>query len=86
MNGVRRWVPHEENPVDCMIKLKGNTARMLQMFRTHKYRLVGEADELEHRRKYMEATIKKKTRRSVWKDTRKLLRTANSPHHKLGKG
>ena len=86
MNGVCRWVPHEENPIDCMTKLKGNAARMLQMFRTHKHRLVGEADELEHRRKYREATRKKKTRLSVWKDTRELLRNANSPHDKLGLG
>ena len=71
MNEVCRWVPHEKNPVDCMTKLKGNAyLHMLQMFRTHKYRLVGEADELEHQRKYKEATGMKNPRPSVWKDTR----------------
>ena len=35
MDGVCRWAPHVENPVVCMTKLKGNAARMLQMFRTH---------------------------------------------------
>ena len=29
LGGAARWVPHEENPVDCMTKLKGNTSRML---------------------------------------------------------
>ena len=56
MNGVCRYAPHEENPVDCMSKIKVNAARMLQMFRIHEYRQVGEADELEHQRKYRETT------------------------------
>ena len=86
MNGVCGWVPHEENPVDCMPKLKGNPIRMLPMFRTHKYRLVGETDELEHRRKYRGATGMENPRPSVWKDTRTLLKTADSPHDKLGTG
>jgi hypothetical protein len=81
MIGISRWVPHEENPVGCMTKLKGNAVRMLEMFRTHRYRLVGEADELEHRRKYREATGMKNPRPSV-----QLLKSANSPTDKKGAG
>jgi hypothetical protein len=51
------------------------------MFRTHKYRLVGEADELENRKKYREATGMKNPRPSV-----QLLKTANSPSDKKGTG
>jgi hypothetical protein len=69
-----------------MTKLKGNAIRMLQMFRTHKCRLVGEADELEHRKIYREATGMKNPRPSVGKDTRQLLKTANSPTDKKGTG
>ena len=60
MTGVCRWVPHEENPVYCITTLKGNAAIMLQTFRTPYIPTVGEADELEHRRKYRVTTGMKK--------------------------
>ena len=28
LGGSARWVPHEQNPVDCMTKLKGNAAHV----------------------------------------------------------
>ena len=59
---VCRWVPHDQNPVDCMSKLKGNTSRMLQLFRDRKYRLVAEEVEMEERREYTEATGSKNPR------------------------
>ena len=36
LNGSARCIPHEETPVDCMTKLKGNASAMLQMLQ--KYR------------------------------------------------
>ena len=69
-----------------MTKLKGNAVRMLQMFRTHKYRLIGEerrvgaADKIQRNHRY------EKTRPSVWKVTRQLFRMASSPNDKLGTG
>ena len=61
--------------MDSMTKHKGNAIRMLQMFRTHKYRLVGEADdELEHRRKYRETTGMNKKHDSAY---------GNTPEHYL---
>ena len=35
LGGTARWVPHEKNPVDCMTKLKGNAAMMLELLRRH---------------------------------------------------
>ena len=59
---------------------------MLQMLRTHKYRLVREADELEHRRKYREATGMKNPIPYIWKDTRQLIEAGSSLNDRLGTG
>ena len=37
MNGTARWVPHQENPSDCLTKLKGNTARLLELLQKGSY-------------------------------------------------
>ena len=52
LGGTARWVPHEENPVDCMTKVKRNAARLSQLLKTAKYRLTEEKAELEKRREY----------------------------------
>ena len=40
LGGKARWVPHEQNPVDCMTKIQGNAVRMLELMKTHKYKLI----------------------------------------------
>ena len=64
LNGRARWVPHEENPVDCMTKLHGNAARMLQLMRTASYKLVVEKEELVRRKEYREETGRRNPRPS----------------------
>ena len=59
LGGRARWVPHEENPVDCLSKLKGNTSRLLQLLRDHSFCLVSEDQELERRKNYREQTGKR---------------------------
>ena len=56
LGGQARWVPHEENPVDCMTKQKGNAARMLEFLRTGKFQLRGEAEVMQARKQYRENT------------------------------
>ena len=65
MDGVCKWVPHEENPVDCMSKMRGNATRMLEMFRKASYRLTAEEEVLEERRQYREATGQRNPRPST---------------------
>ena len=62
LGGSARWVPHEENPVDCMTKLKGNISRMLQLLKSGTFRLTAESEEMEKRKQYREATGKKNPR------------------------
>ena len=62
MDGKAGWVPHEENPVDCLTKLHGNSARMLQLMRTAKYKLQVEEEEMAQRKAFREATGKKNPR------------------------
>ena len=64
LGGSARWVPHEENPVDCMTKLKGNVVRMLQLLKSGTYRLTAETEEMEKRKQYRETTGKKNPRPS----------------------
>ena len=42
---------------DCMSKLKGNSARMLQMFRERKYQLIAEEDEMEERKEVKQSLL-----------------------------
>ena len=39
LGGRAGWVLHEENPVDCLTKIHGNAARVLNLMRTAKYKL-----------------------------------------------
>ena len=59
LGGRARWVPHEENPVDCLSKLKGNTSRLLQLLRDYSFCLISEDQELERRKNYREQTGKR---------------------------
>jgi len=65
LGGQPRWVPHEENPVDCMTKMKGNTLRMLDLLKTGRYKLVMEEEELARRKEYREATGQRNPRPMV---------------------
>ena len=56
LGGEVRWVPHEENCVDSLTKLKGNTSRLLTLMKTGRYKLTGETSELENRKQYREET------------------------------
>jgi hypothetical protein len=69
LGGKARWVPHEENPVDCMTKIKGNAVRMLELLRTGKYRLTAEAAELEKRREYREQSGRRNPRPNRFTET-----------------
>ena len=69
LGGKARWVPHEENPVDCMTKIKGNAVRMPELLRTGKYRLTAEAAELEKRREYREQTGRRNPRPNRFTET-----------------
>ena len=62
LGGSAHWVPHEENPVDCMTKLKGNASRMLELMRTGRYRLTEEAVEMTKRKEFREKTGKRNPR------------------------
>ena len=61
LNGAVGWVPHTENPVDCLTKVHGNSIRMLQLMRTSRYKLTIEEDEMAARKAYRESTGKKES-------------------------
>ena len=42
MDGTAHWVPHQENPSDCLTKMRGNAQRLLKLMRDAKYKLVDE--------------------------------------------
>ena len=62
LGGSCRWVPHEQNPVDGMTKLKGNTARLLELLQTGSYKLTMEDSELAARKEYRAQTGKRNPR------------------------
>ena len=62
MNGTARWVPHQENPSDCLTKLKGNTARLLELIQKGSYKLVMEDSELAARKESRAQTGKRNPR------------------------
>ena len=64
LGGSARWVPHEENPVDCMTKLKGNSSRMIQMLTTSSYQLTREQEEMVKRKEYRDTTGQRNPRPS----------------------
>ena len=64
LGGACRWVPHEENPVDCMTQIKRNSVRLLQMMKSACFRLIGEKDEMQYRKEYREATGQRNPRPS----------------------
>ena len=41
MSGVPRWVPHERNVSDCLTKVKGNAASLIEFMKKGTYKLVG---------------------------------------------
>ena len=67
LDGRVRWIPHEENPVDTRTKIKGNSARLLEMMKTARFRLTCEVEEMERRKQYREETGKKHPRPNVTK-------------------
>ena len=42
LGGCARWLPHDRNCSDCMTKLKGNVAPLMELIRTNKYKLTSE--------------------------------------------
>ena len=68
LGGKARWVPHHENPVDCLTKVKGNAQRLLQMLKAGTFKLTDEEAELAQRKEYREATGKKVPRPKVTTD------------------
>jgi len=62
LGGKPKWVPHEKNPVDCMTKLKGNAACLLQLMKDARYKLVEEEQEMIKRKAYREMTGKRNPR------------------------
>lgn len=62
LGGQAKWVPHELNPADCLTKLAGNAAPLLELMRRSTYKVVAEEDELEKRKQYRENTGKKNPR------------------------
>ena len=62
LNGRARWVPHEENPVDCLTKMRGNSARLLQLTQDHSFCLVGASTTLEQRKEFREQTGRRNPR------------------------
>ena len=62
LGGSARWVPHEENPVDCLTKLRGNAARMTDLMRTGRFQLTDVEAEMHKRREYREQTGKRNPR------------------------
>eukprot|EP00971_Amphidinium_carterae_P148823 2950481-Amphidinium_carterae.2 len=49
IGGECRWVPHFENPADCLTKMKGNVDRLLQLMRDGTYGLVNETETIQER-------------------------------------
>ena len=62
LGGAAKWVPHEENPVDCLTKLKGNAARMVQLMKTARFQLTNVEAEMTKRKEYREQTGKRNPR------------------------
>ena len=62
LGGQARWIPHEENPSDCLTKLKGNASRLVEMLRTAKFKISVEEEELARRKAYRDATGKRNPR------------------------
>ena len=62
LGGQAKWVPHELNPADCLTKLAGNAAPLLELMRRSTYKLVAEEEELVKRKQYREETGKKNPR------------------------
>ena len=62
LGGKARWVPHDKDPVDCLTKLAGNVTPLLELMRKSTYKLVEEADEMEHRKEFREATGRRNPR------------------------
>ena len=80
LGGQARWIPHEENPSDCLTKLKGNASRLVELLRTAKFKISMEEEELARRKAYREATGKRNPRpNKSTVDSRK-------PHSFKGKG
>ena len=64
MNGQVMWIPHEENPADCLIKLKGNVSRLVTLMRNTKYQLLNVDEEMTKRREFRERTGRRNPRPS----------------------
>ena len=62
LGGKARWVPHDKNPVDCLIKLGGNVQPLLDLMRRSTYKLIEESDELEARKESREMTGRRNPR------------------------
>ena len=62
LGGQPRWVPHELNVSDCLTKKKGNSAPLLELLKTGKYRLVVEEQEMQRRKEEREKTGKRNAR------------------------
>ncbi len=65
MGGQVFWVPHEENPADCLTKLKGNTTRLVQLMKAARYQLVDIEATLKEGKEYREVTCMRNPRPSV---------------------
>ena len=80
VGGKAKWIPHEKNPADCMTKLKGNAACLVEFMRKAKFRMVDVGEEMEARKQYREATGKKNPRPKVSIATKKVKGKKNRPY------
>ena len=64
LNGQARWFPHHQNPTDCLTKLGGNSAKLLELLRTNRLCLQNEEQVLAERKEYRETTGKQNPRPS----------------------
>ena len=58
MQGMPRWIPHEENITDAMTKLKSNKRPLMKFLKEGRLKLLPEAEVLAERAKYREDTGK----------------------------
>ena len=64
MNGQVMWIPREENPADCLTKLKGNVSKLVVLMRQAKYQLLKVEKEMTKRREFRERTGRRNPRPS----------------------
>ena len=67
LDGRVRWIPHEEIPVDTLTNIKGNSAHLVEMMKTVRFRISCEVEEMERRKQFREETCKKNSRPNVAK-------------------